>query len=275
MQTKINPKMIISPVFSFRTRVTATILLLTIISPYLTPSTTALCLTEDEWVIIFDQDFSKIDTVPSNIHAIKRLDTEQSAIEISKRSEDNFLLITKGTDDRGTVDIFGFPPSIKCRYILDLEWSNSHSASWLGAGVYISVGGVRLYSYSSSGGSRFYLRGGYFNASNEFNSIFVWDLGTSNRVSITIDTDTTVGKAYISYKNYKAELPFYRFFWEEDKIQTDKNNTVELPYYRYRWREAIQNTFTPDTILLVPLSAQSANSDDSTVIKLFRVTQAV
>ncbi len=232
-------------------------------------------MNEDEWVTIFDQDFSLIESIPSNIHVIKSSDTEQPAIQISKRSEDNYLIITKGTDNRGTVDIFGLTPSIKCRYLIDLEWSNSHSASWSGAGVSIGIGGVMLYCYSSGGGSRFYIRGQYFNATNEFNSPFVWDLGTSNRVEITIDTDTTVGKAYLSYNNYKAELPYYRFFWEKEKIQTE-NSTVELPYYRYRWVEdKFLNTFTPDTIVLTPRSATSAEADDNTIIKLYRVTQQV
>lgn len=251
-------------------------MLLTIISSCLTPSAITLCSSKDEWVTIYAQDFSEIDAVPLNIHTIKSLDTEQPAVKISKNAEDDFLLIEKGTGDRGTVDLFGFTPSIRTRYTIDLEWSNSYSDSWSGAGVIINVGGVRLFCFSSSGGSRFYIRGQYFNASNDLNLAFFWELGSSSRASITIDTDTALGKAYLSYTNTKVESPFYRFFWQKEEIETNITSTFELPYYRYRWTEdKFLNTFTPDTIVLTPLSANSADEDDSTIIKLYRVTQEI
>jgi hypothetical protein len=98
----------------------------------------------------------------------------------------------------------------------------------------------------------------------------------SSRVSITVDTDTTQGKVHVSYKNFKDELPYYHFFWEDIGNITDVNTDADLPYYRHMWAEdETQNTFTPDTISLLLLSANLAGADDSTIVKLFRVTQEV
>ncbi len=240
------------------------------------PSNIASCVTEDKWVTIFDHDFSKISQAPINIQSIVGYDVQDPLLEISKKSGDNYLLITKHTNDRGRVDIFGLAPQIKCRYTIDLEWSNSHLDSWAGAGVYIGVGGVRLELYASERGSRFYVRGQYGNARDEYKTAFIWDLGEDNRISVTIDTDTTLGKAYISYEKPETDSSIYDFFWGQNKNQSDKTNIVELPYYRYRWVEdQFLRTFTPDTIGISPLSAYSADPDDTIVIKLYRVTQEV
>jgi hypothetical protein len=231
----------------------ATFLFLTIFLSYLIPSATILCLAEDEWVTIFEQDYSKINIVPINVYTTfnKGIDPTWG---LSKRAEDNYLLITKKMNETGSVIIYGLTPSIRCRYIIELDWTNSHLASWSGAGVQIFVGAVRLHCYTSGTGSRFYLRGQYYNASDAITSAFLWDLGKESKISLTIDVDTSLGKAYVSDKNNIAELPFYRYSWVEDYGQ---------------------NTFTPDTIALLPFLAQSAELNDSTVIKLFKVTQKV
>jgi uncharacterized repeat protein (TIGR02543 family) len=192
IKTALN--LIIDKLKSFDKHVIAIILLLTIISPFLASATTAHGLTEDQYVTIFDLNYSTTGKVPSSI-------------------------------------IYGLIPTIQCRYTVDISWS--------GDGLYLAIGGVRLRCYSSS------IRGIYCDASGAVRSAFTWNLGT-NRVIITIDTDTALGKATISVKTYKAELHYYKAFWYEDKSA---------------------NTFAPDTASFTPVN--------SATIKLYRLTQQV
>jgi hypothetical protein len=238
----------ILPIFYRKFSVAALFLL--IVLSYMSPLVGAAV---DPYVTVFEQDFSKLTSVPQNIRC-SFLESAPPELKLTKNSTDDYLTITKRSEDSGTVTIYGFTPSIRCRYTIELSWNNTGS-TWSGSGVYIGIGGARLHLYSSGTGSKFYLRGQYYNVTGKLvSSAFVWDLGSDNHVSISVESDTITGMTFVSAKNYSAKLPYFRVFWSQDKSA---------------------NIFSPDTISLAPLSSNSAGPNDLIVVKLFKLSQEI